>query len=214
MSETDPGVFVFDFEQNFAGWARLHAEGPTGTTIKLRFAEILGEDGRISVENLRGAKATDTFILAGAGALETFEPRFTYHGFRYVELSGYPGTPTLDALAGVVAHSDCAITGALDIANPVLAQVWRNSVWSQRSNLFGVPTDCPQRDERLGWMGDAQVFWDAASYTMDLDAFTRRFLGDVRGRPATHFGGFPDVTPYETRWDGSPGRGDAGVILP
>ncbi|HEY3890092.1 MAG TPA: family 78 glycoside hydrolase catalytic domain [Caulobacteraceae bacterium] len=212
VTETDPGVFVFDFGQNFAGWARLHAEGPTGTTVRLRFAEILGEDGRISVENLRGAKAADSFILAGGGP-ETFEPRFTYHGFRYVEVSGYPGRPSPEALDGVVAHSDCAITGALDIADPTLAQVWRNSVWSQRSNLFGVPTDCPQRDERLGWMGDAQVFWDAASYTMDVDAFTRRFMGDVRVAQR-RTGGFPDVTPYELRWDGSPGWADAGVILP
>jgi alpha-L-rhamnosidase len=213
MTETGPGAFVFDFGQNFAGWARLHAQGPAGTTIRLRFAEILDEDGGISVENLRGAKATDSFILAGAGGRETFEPRFTYHGFRYVEVCGYPGTPTLDALEGVVAHSDCAVTGSLDIADPMLAQVWRNSVWSQRSNLFGVPTDCPQRDERLGWMGDAQVFWDAASYTMDVDAFTRRFLGDVRVAQR-RTGGFPDVTPYSLRWDGSPGWADAGVILP
>jgi len=213
VTETDPGVFVFDFGQNFAGWARLHAQGSAGTTIKLRFAEILAEDGRISVENLRGAKATDTFILAGTGGPETFEPRFTYHGFRYVEVTGFPGTPSPDALEGVAAHSDCAMTGSLDIADPMLAQVWRNSVWSQRSNLFGVPTDCPQRDERLGWMGDAQVFWDAASYTMDVDAFTRRFLGDVRVAQR-RTGGFPDVTPYELRWDGSPGWADAGVILP
>jgi alpha-L-rhamnosidase len=212
VTETDPGVFVFDFGQNFAGWARLRAEGPAGTAVGLRFAEILGENGRISVENLRGAKATDSFILAGGGP-ETFEPRFTYHGFRYVEVSGYPGRPTADALDGVVAHSDCAMTGSLDIPDPTLAQVWRNSVWSQRSNLFGVPTDCPQRDERLGWMGDAQVFWDAASYTMDVDAFTRRFMGDVRVAQR-RTGGFPDVTPYEQRWDGSPGWADAGVILP
>ena len=212
VAETDPGVFVYDFGQNFAGWARLHAEGPAGTTIRLRFAEILGEDGRISVENLRGAKAIDTFILAGRGP-ETFEPHFTYHGFRYVEVTGYLGAPTRESLEGVVAHSDCALTGGLIIANPMLDQVWRNSVWSQRSNLFGVPTDCPQRDERLGWMGDAQVFWDAASYTMDVDAFTRRFMGDVRVAQR-RTGGFPDVTPYELRWDGSPGWGDAGVILP
>ncbi len=210
VTETDPGVFVFDFGQNFAGWARLRAEGPAGTTIRLRFSEILGEDGRISVENLRGAKATDSFILAGGGR-ETFEPHFTYHGFRYVEISGYPGRPTPDALDCVVAHSDCAMTGSLDIPDPTLAQVWRNSVWSQRSNLFGVPTDCPQRDERLGWMGDAQVFWDAASYTMDVDAFTRRFMGDVRVAQR-RTGGFPEVTPFETRWDGSPGWADAGVI--
>ena len=212
LTEPSPGVFVYDFGQNFAGWARLKTEGPAGTTVTLRFAEILAEDGGISVENLRLAKATDVFILAG-GAEESFEPRLTYHGFRYVELTGHPGRPTLDTLEGVVAHSDCALTGALETDNPLIDKVWRNSVWSQRSNLFGVPTDCPQRDERLGWMGDAQVFWDAASCTMDVDAFTRRFLGDVRVAQR-RTGGFPDVTPYTTRWDGSPGWADAGVILP
>ena len=212
MTEPSPGVFVYDFGQNFAGWARLTASGPAGTEVRLRFAEILGEGGQVSVENLRGAKATDVFILAGAGP-ETFEPHFTYHGFRYVELTGFPGRPKRQALEGVVAHSDCPVTGTLETSSPLIDQVWRNSVWSQRSNLFGVPTDCPQRDERLGWMGDAQVFWDAASYTMDVDAFTRRFLGDVRVAQR-RTGGFPDVTPFEQRWDGSPGWADAGVILP
>jgi len=212
LSQPSPGVFVYDFGQNFAGWARLTAEGPAGTEIQLRFAEILGQDGQLSTENLRGAKVTDTVILAGRGQ-ETFEPHFTYHGFRYVELTGFPGEPTLAALEGVVAHSDCEVTGTLETSSPLIDQIWRNSVWSQRSNLFGVPTDCPQRDERLGWMGDAQVFWDAASYTMDVDAFTRRFLGDVRVAQR-RTGGFPDVTPYELRWDGSPGWADAGVILP
>ncbi len=212
MNETAPGVFTCDFGQNFAGWVRVSVSGAAGTEIRLRFAEIVGSDGAVSTENLRGAKAVDTFILAGDG-VEVFEPHFTYHGFRYVEISGWPGTPAPEAIEGVVAHSDCAITGDLEIPDPTLDKVWRNSVWSQRSNLFGVPTDCPQRDERLGWMGDAQVFWDAAGYTMDVDAFTRRFLGDVRVAQR-RTGGFPDVTPYELRWDGSPGWADAGVILP
>ncbi|MFI4975508.1 MAG: family 78 glycoside hydrolase catalytic domain [Caulobacterales bacterium] len=212
VTQPAPGAYVYDFGQNFAGWARLKARGPAGSEIRLRFAEILAKDGNISTENLRGAKATDVFILSG-GADETFEPRFTYHGFRYVELTGYPGAPPDHAVEGVVACSDCEVTGTLRTSNPLIDKIWRNSVWSQKSNLFGVPTDCPQRDERLGWMGDAQVYWDAASYTMDVDAFTRRFLGDVRVAQR-RTGGFPDVTPFDTRWDGAPGWGDAGVILP
>ncbi len=207
-----PGVQVYDFGQNFAGWARLKVKGPAGTQVRLRFAEILKADGHIDVANLRKAKATDTYVLRG-GAAETYEPHFTYHGFRYVELTGYPGVPPKGALEAVVAHSDCAITGALTTSSPLIEQVWRNAVWSQKSNLFGVPTDCPQRDERLGWMGDAQVFWNAASYTMDTDAFMRRFLGDVRVAQTAN-GGFPDVTPFQVTWDGSPGWADAGVILP
>ncbi len=207
-----PGVHVYDFGQNFAGWARLKVKGAAGTRVVLRFAEILRADGHIDTANLRLAKATDTYILRG-GATETYEPHFTYHGFRYVELTGYPGAPPKDALEGVVAHSDCAITGRLTTSSPLIEKIWRNTVWSQKSNLFGVPTDCPQRDERLGWMGDAQVFWNAASYTMDVDAFTRRFMGDVRVAQ-TAAGGFPDVTPFEYLWDGSPGWADAGVILP
>jgi len=212
VTTTRPGVHVFDFGQNFAGWARLKVKGAAGTRVQLRFAEILKADGDIDVANLRGAKATDSYVLRG-GPTEIYEPHFTYHGFRYVELTGYPGKPPRDALLGIVAHSDCAITGALTSSSPLVEQIWRNAVWSQKSNLFGVPTDCPQRDERLGWMGDAQVFWNAASYTMDTDAFTRRFLGDVRAAQ-TASGGFPDVTPFEFIWDGSPGWADAGVILP
>ena len=207
-----PGVHVYDFGQNFAGWARLKVKGPAGTEVRLRFAEILKADGHIDVANLRKAKATDTYVLRGGGS-ETYEPHFTYHGFRYVELTGYPGAPPRRALEAVVAHSDCAVTGALATSSPLIEQVWRNAVWSQKSNLFGVPTDCPQRDERLGWMGDAQVFWNAASYTMDTDAFMRRFLGDVRVAQTAN-GGFPDVTPFSVTWDGSPGWADAGVILP
>ncbi len=207
-----PGVHVYDFGQNFAGWARLKVKGPAGTEVKLRFSEILKADGNIDTANLRGAKASDTYTLRGGG-VETYEPYFTYHGFRYVELTGYPGKPPKDALEAVVAHSDCAMTGSLAISSPLIDRLWRNAVWSQRSNLFGIPTDCPQRDERLGWMGDAQVFWNAASYTMDVDAFTRRFMGDVRAAQ-TPGGGFPDVTPFELIWDGSPGWADAGVILP
>lgn len=205
------GVHVYDFGQNFSGHARLKVKGPAGTSVLLRFAEVLGRDGHIDTANLRGARASDTYVLNGQGT-EVYEPSFTYHGFRYVELTGYPGTPPKDAIEGVVIHSDCAITGVVKTTDPLIDRIWRNALWSQRSNLVGIPTDCPQRDERLGWMGDAQVFWNAASYTMDVDGFTRRFMGDARSAQVK--GSFPDVTPFPANWDGSPGWADAGVILP
>ncbi|MBP7705070.1 MAG: family 78 glycoside hydrolase catalytic domain [Caulobacter sp.] len=207
-----PGVHVYDFGQNFSGWVRLKVKGAAGTRVQLRFAEVVKADGGVDVANLRGARATDAYVLKGQGT-EVWEPRFTYHGFRYLELTGYPGAPPKDAIEAVVIHSDCAITGVLRTSDPLIEQVWRNAAWSQRSNLVGLPTDCPQRDERLGWMGDAQVFWNAASFNMDVDAFTRRFMDDARSAQ-TKDGSFPDVTPFPASWDGSPGWADAGVILP
>lgn len=207
-----PGVHVYDFGQNFAGWARLKVKGAAGARVQMRFAEVLNADGSVDMANLRGARCTDVYVLKGQGT-ETWEPRFTYHGFRYLELTGYPGAPPRDAIEGVVIHSDCALTASLRTADPLIDKIWRNAVWSQRSNLVGLPTDCPQRDERLGWMGDAQVFWNTASYTMDVDAFTRRFMADARVAQSKD-GSFPDVTPFPFTWDGSPGWADAGVILP
>ncbi|MDX2276642.1 MAG: family 78 glycoside hydrolase catalytic domain [Hyphomonadaceae bacterium] len=211
-----PGVYVYDFGQNFSGWVRLRARGAAGVRVRLRFAEVLTAEGEIDQANLRSARAADEFILAGNGRVETFEPRFTYHGFRYVEVTGYPGgPPPREAMEGVVAYTACETTGALNVDNPTIDGVWRNAVWSQRSNFFGMPTDCPQRDERLGWMGDAQVFWDAACYNMNVAAFTRKFMDDARhGQNAD--GAFPDVIPPFAPGmpQGSPGWADAGVILP
>ena len=209
------GVYVYDFGQNFSGWARLKAQGPAGTRVTMRFAEVLKANGEIDQANLRTARATDAFILAGTGSAESFAPRFTFHGFRYVELSGYPGEPPADALEGICAYSECAVTGNLKVENPVIDNVWRNAVWSQKSNFFGMPTDCPQRDERLGWMGDAQVFWDAAAHNMDVDGFTRKFMADIRAAQ-TKDGAFPDVIPpfAPIMPQGSPGWADAGVVLP
>jgi alpha-L-rhamnosidase len=214
ITEVRPGVHVVDFGQNFAGWARLKVTGPRGTEVTLRFAEVLGADGDIDTANLRDAKATDRYVLKGEAAGEVWEPRFTYHGFRYVQMTGFPGRPGRDALEGVVAHSDAPVTGRIELSDETVQQVCRNALWSQRSNFVGIPTDCPQRNERMGWMGDAQVFWDAAAFNMDVDGFTRRFLGDVRVAQGPT-GAYPDVTPFfpGQAW-GSPGWGDAGVILP
>lgn len=209
-----PGVYVVDFGQNFSGWARLRTQGAAGTKVEMRFAEILLPSGEVDQSNLRTAFARDIYILKGVGE-EVWEPRFTYHGFRYVELHGLPHAPTQDTLTGLVGHNDLPVTGALRIGDPVIAKFWRNSVWSQRSNFFGLPTDCPQRDERLGWMGDAAVFWPAAAWNMDIDAYTRRFMEDVR-RSQAEAGGFPDVIPpfVPNMQRTSPGWADAGVILP
>ncbi len=215
VSEPRPGVYVCDFGQNFAGWCRLHVTGPAGTRVRLRHAEILHPDGMINTANLRAAKATDHYTLRGDPHGEMYEPHFTYHGFRYVEITGFPGVPTRESLDGVVAHTDAAETGALEIEQPIAQQIWHNALWSQRSNFFGVPTDCPQRDERMGWMGDIQVFLDAAAFNMDVDSFIRRFLGEIRAGQ-TPDGAFPIVTPQPRSFPElvTAGWSDAGVILP
>ncbi|HEX4267515.1 MAG TPA: family 78 glycoside hydrolase catalytic domain [Steroidobacteraceae bacterium] len=215
ITQPRPGVFVFDFGQNFAGWCRLHVRGPAGTVVRLRYAEILRADGEVDQSNLRGARATDTYTLRGEPAEEAYEPHFTYHGFRYVEVTGFPGKPGVDSLEGLVAHTDARQTGTLSLDNALAQHIWHNALWSQRSNFFGVPTDCPQRDERMGWMGDIQVFLDAAAFNMDVDAFIRRFMAEVRAGQ-TPDGAFPIVTPQPRSFPGmvTAGWSDAGVILP
>jgi len=208
-----PGVSIYDMGQNMVGWVRLKATGPAGTRIRLRFVEILSPDGTVYRDNLRGADATDTFILKG-GAPEILEPHFTYHGFRYVELTGYPGKPTLDTIAGQVFHTANEFTGKFTSSSKLVNQLWLNTRWGQRGNLESVPTDCPQRDERLGWMGDAQIFWRTASYNMDMDAFSHKWMRDVVEAQSPE-GGFSDVSPrvMDLR-DGAPAWGDAGIIVP
>ena len=184
---------------------------PEGTVILLRFAELTDARGEIDQANLRSARATDIYILKGDPKGEVFEPHFTYHGFRYVEVTGFPGAPTQDHLQGIVIHSDLDFTGTLRIDNSLIRTLWHNALWSQRSNFMGIPTDCPQRDERLGWLGDANVFWDAATFNMDVSAFTRRFMGDVRAAQAVG-GAFSDFSPAAFRF---PVKGDrSGAARP
>lgn len=204
---------ILDFGQNFTGWCRLRVREAAGTTIRLRFAEALHPDGRLNVTSNRRALQTDTVVLKGDAAGETWEPKFTYHGFRYVEVTGWPGDIADDAIEGVVVHSDAALTGAFRCSDAQVEQIWRNTLWSQRSNFTGVPTDCPQRDERMGWTGDAQIFWDAAAYNMDVEAFTRRYMGDIRAGQA-ETGEMPDVAPYWALGQNTPGWSDAAIILP
>ncbi|HUT46357.1 MAG TPA: family 78 glycoside hydrolase catalytic domain [Sedimentisphaerales bacterium] len=213
ITEPKKDVYVFDMGQNFSGWVRLKATGQAGTKIVLRFAEMLNPDGTIYTTNLRAARCTDTYICKGGGE-EVWEPRFTYHGFRYVEVTGYPGKPAIDAIAGVVVHSDTPPAGAFECSNPMVNQLYRNIVWGQRGNFIEVPTDCPQRDERLGWTGDAQIFIRTATYNMDVAAFFTKWLVDLEDAQSPE-GAFPDVAPRKVAMgDGTAAWGDAGVICP
>jgi len=213
LTEPEKGVYVFDMGQNFAGWVRLKVRGKAGTKVVLRFAEMLNPDGTIYTTNLRAARCTDTYILKGTGQ-EIWEPRFTYHGFRYVEVTGYPGKPDLDAITGVVLHSATPLVGSFECSNPMVNQLYSNIVWSQRGNFIEVPTDCPQRDERLGWTGDAQIFVRTATYNMDVAAFFTKWLVDLEDAQ-TKEGAFPDVAPHKVAMgSGVPAWGDAGVICP
>jgi alpha-L-rhamnosidase len=210
------GTYVFDLGQNMVGWATLKVKGIAGTTVRLRFAEILNPDGSIYRQNLRNADATDIYILRG-GEEETFEPHFTFHGFRYVEVTGYPGQPTLDSITGnVVTSISGNPTGTLTTSSELVNRMWNIGLWGQRGNFLSIPTDCPQRDERLGWMGDAGVFWRTGTYNYDIAAFSQKFMDDVTDAQ-TPEGAFTNVSPDVLSGlasIGAPGWGDAGVIVP
>ena len=214
ISEPKKGVYVFDMGQNMVGWTRLRVKGEAGTKITLRFAERLNLDGTIYTINLRHAKSTDTYILKG-GEEEVFEPRFTFHGFQYVEMTGFPGVPGKDAITGCVVHSDTPTVGKFECSDSIVNKLWQNITWGQRGNFLSIPTDCPQRDERMGWMGDAQIFMRTATYNMDVAAFFTKWMNDIVDGQSTE-GAFPDVAPYY-KFDviyASPGWADAGVIVP
>ena len=208
-----PGTHLFDLGQNMVGWVRLQVSGPPGTMVQMRFGEMLTAEGGLYADNLRSAKATDTYILSGNGA-ETYEPHFTFHGFRYVEVTGYPGEPSLEAIIGCVLHSDTPKTGTFECSDPLVNQLVQNIDWGQRGNFLSVPTDCPQRDERLGWMGDAQIFVRTAAANRDVAAFFAKWMYDVAEAQSPE-GGFSDVSPrLVDPADGAPAWGDAGVIVP
>ncbi|MBN1507086.1 MAG: family 78 glycoside hydrolase catalytic domain [Sedimentisphaerales bacterium] len=238
VNEVEPGVFVFDLGQNISGWVRLRVSGPAGTRVTLRHGERLNPDGTLYTENLRRAKATDVYVLRGRNE-EVWEPRFTFHGFQYVEVTTSSGRsefrlqavkgrvnpelPTVSGeITGCVVHSATPPAGTFDCSNPLVNRLWLNGYWSQKDNFLSVPTDCPQRDERLGWMGDAQVFLRTAAYNMDVAAFFTKWTIDVENAQ-TPDGVFPDTAP-RLREDenfvgldglvGAAGWADAGVIVP
>ncbi|OGD14543.1 MAG: hypothetical protein A2W20_04390 [Candidatus Aminicenantes bacterium RBG_16_66_30] len=193
VSRLPGGAVVYDFGQNFTGWTRLKVQGPMGTEIKLRHAELLDDDGTLNFGPNENAEATDFYILRGGGP-EVHEPRFTYHGFRYVEMTGFPGEPGADALEGRFVHSDVRRTGELRTSNALVNAIHGNIVWGQLSNLMSIPTDCPQRDERHGWLGDAHLSAEEAFYNFDMAAFYAKFLDDIR-LAQKEDGSLPDVVP-------------------
>ncbi len=207
--ERAPGVRVVDLGQNMVGWVRLAVRGARGTRVQLRFAEALEPDGSRHLANLRGARQLDTYVLAGDG-LEVWEPRFTFHGFRYVEVTGIDRFD----LAGRVVHSDTPRSGWFECSDELVNQLWRNINWGQRGNFLSVPTDCPQRDERLGWLADAQVFLPTATLNMDVAAFITKWGDDVLDAQSPD-GAYPDVAPrLVVEREGAPAWADAGIIVP
>jgi alpha-L-rhamnosidase len=209
ITQPHKGVYVIDLGQNMVGWARLKVRGTAGDRVRLRFAEVLNPDGTIYTANLRGARCTDTYILSGQGT-ETWEPRTTFRGFRCVEVTGTPAG--MDTIVGIVAHSDMPATGTFACSSALVNQLQHNIVWGQRGNFLEVPTDCPQRDERLGWMGDAQIFARTATYNADVAAFFEKWLVDVSD--AQQSGAFTDVSPFVAGGWGTAAWADAGIIIP
>ncbi len=212
LTEPSPGKWTFDLGQNMVGVVRLKVSAPAGTRLTLRHAEVLNPDGTIYTANLRNAPSTDTYICRGGGE-EIWQPRFTFHGFRYVELTGLPDKPAADAVTGIVLGTDNPRAGSFTCSNPQLNQLVSNIEWGQRGNYLSVPTDCPQRDERLGWMGDAQVFVRTATVVADVAAFFTKWLVDVDDAQDAA-GAFSDVSPRRGAGVGTPAWGDAGVICP
>jgi alpha-L-rhamnosidase len=211
LTEPAPGHWVFDLGQNMVGFARIRVDEPAGTTITLRHAEMLSPDGSIYTANLRGATATDTYVTRGGG-VEVWQPRFTFHGFRYVELTGLTEKPTPATVTGIVIGSDIGRHDAFSCSDPRVNRLQENIEWGQRGNYLSVPTDCPQRDERMGWMGDAQVFIRTATHNADVAAFFTKWLEDVDDAQ-TPDGAYSDTSP-SYGGGGTPGWADAGVICP
>lgn len=193
MTEPRPGVFIFDLGQNLVGWCRLRVRGPAGTRIRLRHAETLRPDGSLYLDNLRGAQATDHYTLSGMGD-EAYEPRFTYHGFRFVEMTGFPGRPTLDTIAGRVVHDDLPIAGTFTSSHPLLNRIYQNVTWGTRGNYRSIPTDCPQRDERQAWLGDRSEVSRGETYLFQALPFYAKWLQDIADTQREN-GSVPDVAP-------------------
>jgi alpha-L-rhamnosidase len=214
VSEPIPGTYVFDLGKNFAGIAELKVEGQEGTEIVLKYGEILNADGTILTKNLRLARATDTYVLDGNG-VELWQPKFTYHGFQYVQVSGFPGKPDLDAISGIVLSSTAIDASTFACSNEMNNQLFENIQTTQSANFIDIPTDCPQRDERLGWTGDAQIYCRSASYNADVAAFFTKFAIDLDDSQKW-YGAYPNFSPfpYSRLEQYSPAWMEAGVIIP
>jgi len=208
-----PGTWILDLGQNFAGVVRLRVRGAAGQRITLRFGERLNPDGTLYTDNLRSARAIDTYICRGGGE-ETWQPRFTFHGFQYVEVSGLKEPPTAGTITGIALSSDTPSAGTFECSDPMVNKLHSNIVWTQRANFIDIPTDCPQRDERLGWTGDAHVYIRSACLNADVQAFFHKWIVDLTDAQRAD-GQFPMVAPLKVaEGDGGPAWADAGVICP
>src|SRR5437016_2072415 len=216
--KTPGGDTVLDMGQNMVGWIRFRLTAPAGTTITLRHAEVLDKAGNFYTANLRSAEETIRYTAKGQGT-ESFQPHFTFQGFRYVSVSGWPGEVNPEDFTGMVVHSAVARTGSFEASNPLLNRLQHNIIWGQKGNFLDVPTDCPQRDERLGWTGDAQVFSRTAAFNMDVAGFFTKWLKDVAADQFEN-GSVPYVVPnvLGNRPTGQPGGSaawaDSAVIIP
>lgn len=215
-------TYLFDFAQNIAGWVRIKTTGKAGDVLTIRHGERLDENGLLYTENLRRAKATDQYTFDQSGVAD-WQPRFSFHGFQYVEINGLKTPPDIDTVTACMVRSATPQCGFFSCANPNVNRLWLNCLWSQKDNFLSVPTDCPQRDERLGWMGDAQVFLRTAIYNMDVAAFFTKWMQDVCDAQ-TNDGIFPDTAPRLPENEGNfigldglgggPAWADAGIIIP
>ena len=196
MKKLAPGIYIFDMGQNMVGWTRLRVSGPKGSMVALRHAETLRPDGSLYTDNLRSARAGDTYILKGDGT-EVYEPRFTYHGFRYVEVTGFPGEPSAAALEGRVVHDDMERLADFTSSNELLNRIHKNMFWGIRGNYRSIPTDCTQRDERQGWLGDRSQVSRSESYMFDVAAFYTKWTRDLEDSQRAD-GAISDVVP--TYW--------------
>lgn len=208
-----PSKYIFDFGQNIAGWARLRVQGPPGTTVVLRYGELLDQEGNLNTATNDRARSADVYVLKGEGQ-ETYEPSFTYHGFRYVEVNGLPSRPDENSLEGCFVHLGAERTGQFECSERLLNQIHQMVVRTIRANLMSIPTDCPQRDERHGWLADAWVTAEAASYNFDLAAFYQHFLNLIR-QAQKEDGSLPDfVPPYNKKtYPADPAWGSAYLEL-
>jgi alpha-L-rhamnosidase len=213
VSLTQPaaGCYTFDFGQNIVGWVRIAVTGVAGQRITVRHGEMLNPTGTIYTENLRGATATDYYILATNGTT-VFEPRFTFHGFRYVEVRGLSGAPSLNSVTGIVVHSEMTPAGSFACSSAPIDQLYSNIVWGQKGNYFEVPTDCPQRDERMGWTGDTEFFVPTAAYNYDVQSFYHRHLVTLCEDSQAASGAVADVAPDLGVGSGGAAWGDAAWI--
>lgn len=210
VSEPRPGRYVFDLAQNMVGWTRIKVNGKAGQRLTIRHAEMLNPDGTLYTANLRGATATDFITLKDGW--QTIEPPFTFHGFQYVEISGLTSKPSKDMVTGIVVHTDMTPVGTFSCSNPLVNQLVHNIVWGQKGNYLEVPTDCPQRDERLGWTGDAQFFINAAAFNFDIASFMSRWLKTLNHDAQFEDGTFAHVAPKVNERGGSTAWGDAAIV--